>query len=83
MFCSCLYLLVKIVLVSWLLLFLKQLKLTAVILPIFTRKTFSKKELLIIKCFNSKKEAKIHAQEIVDKNGHTKTIKCIPTAVAD
>lgn len=82
MFCSCLYLLVKIVLVTLLLPFL-NMKLTAIILPVFTRKAFSKRELLIIKCFNSEKEAKIHAQETVDKNEHTKTTKWVPTAVAD
>lgn len=58
-------------------------KLTAIILPVFTRKAFSKKELLIIKCFNSEKEAKIHAQKTVDKNAHSKRTKWVPTAVAD
>lgn len=60
-----------------------NMKLTAIILPVFTRKAFSKRELLIIKCFNSEKEAKIHAQETVDKNAHIKTTKWVPAAVAD
>lgn len=59
-----------------------NMKLTAIILWVFTRKAFSKRELLIINCFNSEKEAKIDAQETVDKNAHTKTTIWVPTAVA-
>lgn len=60
-----------------------NMKLTAIILPVFTRKAFSKKELLIIKCFNSEKEAKIHAQEAAENNARTKATKRFPAAVAD
>lgn len=59
------------------------MKLMAIIFPVFARKAFSKKELLIMKCFNSEKEAEFHAQETVDKNAHTKTAKWVPAAVAD